>query len=302
MYRASWPLDSVTAATEPPSADPHLAYIYPTKMQPSLARTLVNAGLAEFGPSHPDIGLGLHPQLANVYMLTLARTAAKNTGYHPVTDETRNHVGMAACTLAALVEALLGKVEVASPIDRRSEAESLLLNMAFTAVMPVNLEHVPMEKIIEVRNTWSTERWQFQEGLKTILNGLGENLNVLETDAYRRHIEEEFEKKVMHPLEGLKKQLARANLGAVAGSFSLTTVVPAGALLATLPPEVAWFGAIATLALGLYKLLSAHRAKQEELMKSPVAYLVRLERELPPSSFGSWIDGDVRCLEFGPLP
>ncbi len=176
MYRASWPLDSVTAATEPPSADPHLAYIYPTKMQPSLARTLVNAGLAEFGPSHPDIGLGLHPQLANVYMLTLARTAAKNTGYHPVTDETRNHVGMAACTLAALVEALLGKVEVASPIDRRSEAESLLLNMAFTAVMPVNLEHVPMEKIIEVRNTWSTERWQFQEGLKTILNGLGENL------------------------------------------------------------------------------------------------------------------------------
>jgi hypothetical protein len=301
-HRASWPLDPITVATEP-NADPHLGYIYPTKMQASLATTLVKERLAEYGPSRPDVGLGLHPQLADVYMLMLARAAAKNTGYQPVTDETQNHVGMAACTREALVEALLGEVEVASPIDRGLEAEMLLLNMAFTAVLPANVEHVPMKKIIEVRNTWAAERWQFQEGVKAILSRLRENMNVPDPDAYRRHVAEEFEKKLKRPLDELRTQLKRAKLDSITGAFSLTTVLPTGTLAATaLHGAPLLVGAAVALVLGTYKLLSGHRAKQEALMRSPAAYLVRLEEELSPDNLERSIRENVRSFELGPLP
>nr|APZ78676.1 uncharacterized protein [Cystobacterineae bacterium] len=85
--RASWPISPVTVATEP-NSDPRLAYVYPAKMATDLQTLLIGAGLAEMGPSRPDVGLGLHPRMADVYMLALARTIAENSSYTPVTDET----------------------------------------------------------------------------------------------------------------------------------------------------------------------------------------------------------------------
>jgi len=175
--------------------------------------------------------------------------------------------------------------------------------MAFTAVLPANIEHVPMKKIIEVRNTWAAERWQFHEGVKAILSRLGENINVPDPDAYRRHVAEEFEKKLKLPLDELRTKLKRAKLDSITGAFYLTTVLPTGTLAgAALHGAPLWIGAAVALVLGTYRLLSGHRAKQEALMRSPAAYLVRLEQELSPYNLERSIGENVRSFELGPLP
>ena len=299
--RKSWPVDPVTAATEPGGADQRLAYVYPSKMGEELAKELVQAGLAEYGPSHPDIGLGMHPRLADVYMLGLARTVARNTAFAPVTDETRNHIGMTACTLEALVSALLGRVEVASPISRASEAEAILLNMAFTALIPENLEHVPMGKIVEIRKAWKLDRVRFQDGLKAIVKDLDEKVNVPDANAYRRHLENEFEHRVNQPLNELRTQLRQAGLDSIPGAFTISTF-SAGALgAAILFGPLVGLAAPVAIGLGAYKLFREYQVKSQELMtKNQFSYLVRLERALSPSALAEWVERGLHEFDFAP--
>jgi hypothetical protein len=300
INRQAWPNDPVTVATEP-HGDSRLAYVYPTKMRGSLAAELINAGLANYGPSHPDVGLGMHPRLADVYMLALARTAAKNSGYQPVTDETRNHIAIAACTVEELVAALLGQVEVARRIAGPSRAEAVLLNMAFAAVIPEGLAGVPMAKIIEVRNSWQSERSRFQQGLGAIVKELGATVDVPDAEAFGRHLANEYDKKVGQPLEELKKQLRRNNVKTAVGAFSLATAIPTGTVLGMLLIGAApWLVGAGAIGLGAYKLFSDHRDKTEGLMKSPVAYLVRLQQDLAPSRLEEWIGADLQGFNMGP--
>jgi hypothetical protein len=296
-HEGEWPIDKVTAMTEP-QGNPRLGYVYPTKLTPTLDSALRTARLAEYGPSHPDVGLGMHPRLADVYMLTLARVIAKSSGYEPVTDETRNHIGVAACTVEELVAALLGPVEVARPSGGAAGAEATLVNLAFEAVIPEGLEDVPIDTILKIRKAWEEERVRFRNGIKDIVQGLGNLVDITDREALNHHLRAEYKEKVGRPFDKLKKDLDRAQIKTVVGAFSLATVLPAGTIGAVLAAGAAaavpWFVGAVAIALGAYKLLSDHREKIEGLMDTPPAYLVCLEKDLEAARLGQLLDADMQ--------
>jgi hypothetical protein len=296
--RSSWDDDPVTVATEP-GADPKLAYVYPTKMVKTLPAVLRQAGLAEWGPSRPDVGLGMHPRLADVYMLALARVVSSRKPYQPVTDETRNHIAISACTAENLADALLGPVELASPPTgaRNREVESALLNLCFEVVMPARLEHVSMKKIVALRADTIEERARFQDGLRELVSTISTDLKDTDAETAARIIAIEFEKKVRAPLDGLRAELDRAKLEVIPGAFALSALVPAGTLLGTMPGI---YGVSAALGLGLYKLYADYRKKTADVAKSKLAYLVRLEQRLSPSALGAWIGRDLEGFSLAP--
>lgn len=298
--RDAWPEDPVTKATEP-NGDPRLAYVYPTKMRESLATVLVEAGIAEYGPSRPDVGLGMHPRLADTYMLSLAKVAASNSHYSPVTDETRNHIAIAACTAEELGEALLGRVEIATPIKGALHAEEVLLSLAFKSVVPANLDAVPVSAIIEVRRSSEEERLAFRKGLASIIKDLGEAVDVKDSDAFGRHLDHAYRTKIAAPLERLRKNLRSAKIDSVFGACAIATALPGGTTLGLLLSGAApWLTASAAVGIGIYKLVRAHKKKKNELGKSEVAYLLRLEEKLAPSRLGKWVGSDFGAYGFGP--
>ena len=296
--KSSWDDDPVTVRTEP-AADPKLAYVYPTKMAETLPAVLLQAGLAERGPSRPDMGLGMHPRLADVYMFALARVVSSRTPYQPVTDETRNHIAISACTAEDLAEALIRPVELTLPRHgaQNSEVESVLLNLCFEAVIPVRLEHVPMRKIVDVRSETIEERARFQDGLRELVSKISTDLKDADAQTASRIITIEFEKKVKAPLDSLRAQLDRAKLEVIPGAFALSMLAPAGTLLAQVP---GLYGVSAALGLGLYKLYADYRKKTADATKSNLAYLVRLEQGLSPSALGAWVGRDLEGFSLAP--
>nr|APZ78677.1 uncharacterized protein [Cystobacterineae bacterium] len=158
-----------------------------------------------------------------------------------------------------------------------------------------------MKKIIEVRESWRDERSQFQEGLRGIIQGLEGLLDIPDVDAYRLHLEIEFEKKIERPLAELRKQLERAHLDVILGALSVMTTLQAGtigALLLAAQPH--WLVTLAALVLGGYTLFSTHKEKTAALKNSPLAYLMRLERELSPSRLANWVGSDMQHFQLGP--
>jgi hypothetical protein len=296
--KEKWPNDPVTVLTEP-YGDRRLGYVYPTKMVDKLPKLLAATGLAEFGRSIPDIGLGMHPRLADVYMLALAKRIAQSTAFEPITDEVRNQVAMTGCDADVLADALLREVEVAAPTDGELGPEEFLLNLSFDTVIPNGLEHVPVKKIIEVRKRWEPERRRFHQGLQKIVDDMGEKAKVADADARMKHLNAAFETHVDGPLNDLRQQLSRANVDFGIGAFSCSTALPAatvgGVLLAGATPCLVGVGA---LALGVYKLLSGRRTKREELAKSNLSYLIRLEQDLKAEQLSSWIDERLRRFRF----
>jgi len=59
---------------------------------------MMNWTLATVGQGRDENWLGMHPKLADTYMMELAEEMARERGFHPTTDETMDHVAVSGVT------------------------------------------------------------------------------------------------------------------------------------------------------------------------------------------------------------
>jgi len=299
--RHEWPDDPITVAAAPPGSDGKLAYVFYEKMWPELQDALVSTSLALPDRNGDPRWVGMHPKLAFVYMASLAEEIAGYRGYHPVTDETKDHIAVSGCTLERLAQALLEDVNIVDLKPTEQEIEELMMRIAVQAVIPENIAHVPTENIVKIRKQYSGDLANFQDYIHRLATDLGKQ-DIKDRKHLDQHIKIVLEKNLKPRLKELRSLLMSAGISTVLGALCISTSLPLAALgapllgLETAVPQVV---ASVSVAVGLCRVFSDHKKAIRGAMQSPAAYLLRLEKDLPPNKLANWVVSDTRKFFFG---
>ena len=284
-----------------PGADPRLAYIFAEgKMTPGLTRALVGEELGVPVRGHGLIGM--HPQLAFVYMHALASQMAASV-MHLLTDDDYDHVA-AGCAPGRIAGSLLDVPAGESPDADGDEDLGLeFATLAIQSVIPKDIGSLPVEKIIEIRRRHRDELTAFQAATREIIGALPEAVASASPDVAAQYLQAEYEKTLEPELRQLQSALSRSGIDSVLGSMSVKVATPelvtSGAALLGIGalhvnPVLMGAGAIV---LCLVPRIRRQRAEAAQLRaNSRAAYLLRLEEELKPASLASGVAAKARRL------
>jgi hypothetical protein len=276
-------------------------------MSPDLAATFVDTGLtlADWLPTEEG-RVGMHPDLAFIYMTALAEEMAESYRYHPVTDETRDHLAVSGCTLERLARVLLDNQRLSDGGPTEQEVESCMATIAFEFVLPQGIANIPVQKIIEFRRRHADERAALQSHLQGMVNGLQE---IEDRDALEVHLRVTYERELKPELNNYRRALNSLAIDTVYGAANVRTMVPpvlAGALEVAGPVGGLFAGLASSLnpvvpvvfATGamVCSVLPVLRAKQKEAreLTSPAAYLMHVEEGLGPATLTEWLARKAR--------
>jgi hypothetical protein len=188
---------------------------------------------------------------------------------------------------------LLGDTPIVSSQPTANEREEILFSVAFRTVVPKDISKLSVEKILEFREKYPTERARFQAATANFLSTkewLGEisDRNVLE-----QRLHDEYDKFWGSEIKALHDKFTEVGIDTVFSCFSVKAALPAGlagfvtTLGLSINPIVA--GA-AGLALGAVPIIRDKRKIATGILeKSPVSYLYRMEQDLKPADLWGWI-------------
>jgi len=289
-------------------ADPRLAYIYTKgKMAAELEVALIEAGL---GVPLPDDLIGMHPQLAFVYMHALASEMASSF-MCPLTDDDFDHVA-AGCDAERIARALLdfrtdweASDFDAEDLASKGNAEDLALEFAMLAiqsVIPKDINSLPVQKIIEVRKHHFEELIAFQQATQTIIDAVPQTLSS-NTEAGAIYLQELYNVTLKPELRRLKSSLQSSGIDSVLGAMSVKVQAPE---LVTSGAAIFGIGALhlnplmmgtGAVVMCLIPRIRRQRAEAQRLRtESPAAYLLRLQEDLSPASLASDVATRARRL------
>ncbi len=294
-----------------------LSLIHDMKFDQRLANDLLALKLAQchrnkWGDTN---WIGVHPQLARVYMTALAEEMAPAIGARPVVDNAIDHVSVSGLTLERLIDLLFGPDKAKSDsawskwwlfrgthaqasakreaTRQAVEIEQAMATLAFRYAVPANPESIPVGKIIDFRNGFKEERGLFQTEVTKIAKELDYLQEVKDADDFSRHLKNEYEKRLKPRVERLEKGMRDANWdiaeSAIAASYGVPAGVAAaiGALTIGLPPEL---GAGIGIAFAGWKLWRKREKDEANVLKpSAEAYLYRVKKALSPAALANEI-------------
>jgi hypothetical protein len=141
------------------NADPRLTYLHYSKFSARFADLIERTGLGE--TYHGDHGswLGMHPELAAVYMCLLVNNLAQLESLHPVTDQSLPHDALLEWDAGRITEVLLGL----APRPPHRDVTQQFMTAAVQTVVPEGLADVPVEKILELRETFPKDFHRFRK-------------------------------------------------------------------------------------------------------------------------------------------
>jgi hypothetical protein len=269
-----------------PGANPALSYVYYGKLSPRLASALVAAGMAT-SPDDMET-LGIHPQLAAVYLTALAESVARATGSHPLTHEPMAHVAVTGVSLDRLAAALLPEAPLAVPERPDVEVPQEMMSLAFRAVLPKGVADIPVNELIRFWKKRAGERAEFQTSIEELATGLEQSLSeVQDIHEIRRHIEILYEKTLGSQLSMLERDLRGVGIDTVAGVAAASVpLAGAGASAVATGSETGLILAVAGLAVSGWKVLREHKRRRVP-KASPASYLHYVKADLGPRGLAS---------------
>lgn len=155
--RKRWAARSNTSS-EGPGSDPRLTYLHFSKFSSQFIDMILRNGLGELHDGYYGRWLGMHPELANVYMCLLVNDLARHESLHPVTDQDLPHEALLEWSADRVAQVLLG----IRPRRQYRDATHKFMTAAVEAVVPEGLADVPVEKILELRETFPKDFHRFR--------------------------------------------------------------------------------------------------------------------------------------------
>jgi len=247
--------------------------------------------------------IGMHPRLANLYMMSLAEAMARDVGAHPLTDEPFDHIAVSGLTMERLAAALLAQPALA-PRRQGREVEQQMAFLALTYVVPASPATIPAAQIVDFRNRHAEERGMFQAEIAKLTASLAYLNDVTDVREVERHLKNEYDKTLAPRLNRLRSDLRRAGIDTVESTIGTSFALPAGAaaLLAAAGLTLAQpLAAAAGIAFGAWTIWRKHRQTRDGVLTpSPEAYLYQASKLLTPNSLTSRIS--VNSRRFAPEP
>lgn len=285
--RDRWPYDAHTRLYAP-GRDFRLAYVFGEKVHPQLLSDLFSHGLVESRSDDPR-WIGMHPRLAEIYMLSLAEAMAPRIGAYPLTDSARDHIAVSGLTMERLASVLLHRPELAVPTSVNAEGgrevEEAMVSLAFKCVVPVNPASIPAEKIIDIRHRYAEERGMLQAEIARLAEGLAYLKDVKDPREVEQHLRSEYDKTLGPRLERLQKGLHDVNIDTAESAAAVSIAMPsavAAILSAVGFPIGSSAGRIAGIAFAVWTVLRKRKKAVDSTLKpSPEAYLYRVNQLSP---------------------
>jgi hypothetical protein len=256
-------------------------------MTSQLETALIDADLGVPVRAHGLIGM--HPQLAFVYMNSLASKMA-SSAMSPLTDDDFEHVaaGCAPDRLAAVLLDFRNAPEV--PADGVEELGVEFAMLALRSVIPKDIGSLPVQNIIKIRQRHLEELTAFQQATQTIIDSVPEAA-AANPEVGGLYLQALYKKTLEPELRRLKSSLHKSGVDSVFGAMSVKVQAPqlvtSGAAIfgigaLHLNPVLMGTGAVV---MCLVPRIRSQRADAQRLRAdSPAAYLLRLEEELKPAS------------------
>ncbi|MGC4890492.1 DUF6236 family protein [Micromonospora sp. DT227] len=253
-----------------------LAGVHSSEVLPNLAEDLIHAGLAV--PARGD-WYAMHPELAWIYKCRLIEELARRNNLATTTDQLAAH---------AIVSGPLTftPADDANPAgtDRPGISETFGM-LCVTAVTPSDLDHVPIEKIIEVRRRFGGQFDRWREYIDTVGSDLADQLRDVESPTIlAAYLSDAVSRYAKAPVDELRRGLTDVGIEtatlAMNNKFELPAGLAATGMLAQ--PQLALASGVA---LGALSLRRATRAKAKAAWAAPAAYLLSVQETLTPKTW-----------------
>ena len=226
---------------------------------------------------------GLHPELAWLYMCALTDKLARRNLLSPTTDRIIAHIGSLSWTDDLFVDALLGndpKSVVAAKVGRREQISLLALSLA----IPNNVEDVPVQKIIKIRQNYGADFDAFYDEVIDLANSMdGELAAITDPGVLAAYIDSEMQRRFQQPLTNLQRAMrgqgVDTTITALTTKFELPTSVAIAGGLITRHPGIAASGLLAMAIVSTVRNLQQGR---RQVAPSAASYLWRIDRTLNP--------------------
>ena len=227
--------------------------------------------------SHGQDLIGLHPILARVYMTELAERLASRHGLQPIADGALAHLSLAGWTLERLAQTLIEGIDLTEERATQQEIQAQLALVAVQAAIPVNIDHVPIDKVIEFRRRHASERSAFLELLDTLAERIAQR-DIRDTDVLNDFVHDEYTHRLRPQVEDLKKAMRSCNIDSTVGLVNMAVAAGSGAAL-NLPPVVTSGAALAVGAVTV--LRDRYKAQQDARSAAQAAsYLLNMQEVL----------------------
>jgi hypothetical protein len=258
-----------------------------------LLERISNLGLMQAGDRvNPFTGLrddelrwvAMHPRMVSVYSCALAARIAQVNSLVPVTDVNQFLALSDLWTADDLGAALLQdtRPKGTSPIDSR--ASVLYACAAVRAVIPANIEHIPIDQIVRVRKLLSDEFDAFSEHIDAMKAEFALLDEIQDARILQARLESMVERDLTKPTRDLKRGLRALGMDPVRAVFGLKSLeLPAVAALAAQALQLSPIaGAGGAITVQLLTSIRTVRRTAKERRNSAAGYLFGVRRELDP--------------------
>ncbi|MFD9101225.1 DUF6236 family protein [Streptomyces virginiae] len=262
-----------------------LTGLYPQEVPGELQHAWEESGLAtlDWSRNHRGAWVAVDPALAWAYKCAITHELARRTAFTPVTDQVDAHSATGDWTSERIADVLLDR---AAPAVGHETAEARVAMMAVRCVLPADLGHVPVEKIIRLRTQYADEFVAFAAAVDAAAADVMEVAReVTDRAAFALHLQAAFDLHVAQPLEALRKAIHGLKMETVSTAFTIkpeATVSGAGLGMLFGGTATAVGAGIAFTALATRQ--AAARERDSLVASSPAGYLLRVEKELKPAT------------------
>jgi hypothetical protein len=222
-------------------------------------------------------------ELVVVYNSMLVEAVATANQLQPTTDQLAAFTVVNDWSDDRIAAALLGRPGLQSSASGSGLAQ-ILAFLAIKMVVPADLDQIPAEKILEIRERYGAEFQAFGLTVDQAATDLAQLADVRDPAVIERYLNDEVVSRFIRPTEDLRRQLSGLKLDAATMTINVKTELPAAAGLiggATLAGHPLVAGASA-VALGLLAIRRGIRRQRDSALKaSPAAsYLLHLDENL----------------------
>ncbi|OKK21759.1 hypothetical protein AMK16_00155 [Streptomyces sp. CB00455] len=262
-----------------------LTGLYPQEVPGELQDALEESGLAtlDWRRTHHGAWVAVDPALAWAYKCAITHELARRTAFTPVTDQVDAHSATGDWTSERIADVLLDRA--ASTVGHET-AEPRVAMMAVRCVLPADLRHVPVEKIVRLRTQYADEFVAFAAAVDAAAADVVEIAQeVTDRAAFELHLQGAFDLHVAQPLESLRKAINGLKMETISTALTIkpeATVSGAGLGMLFGGTATAVGAGIAFAALATRQ--AAARERDTLVASSPAGYLLRVEAELKPTT------------------
>ena len=239
------------------------SYIHLQKLDNRLKELLFEIGLAVPGENEWENWIKIDNDIGFIYMSYLAKVISKEKTLPLVTDVESSYS-----------ESTAFEPEIFR--DYGSEFEHKLGNILLTTFVPKNINSIPFEKLIQIREKYSDQRTEFFNTISQLCQDIPsiDNKSALE-DALNHH-----SKSLIDQTSNLKSAYESNKIETVSKFMAISVPTTMVSLSTFVPVEYKPFGIAAGLLFGLGSSVNSIKQNRSKLQQHPLSYLLSVDSEL----------------------